>query len=193
MTLHPGEVRRLDELISFVTADDDDDKIPPSADTFCLITDIGTAGVNFLNKIKYGDNPSLNIRLWALCSEFKDFFSTSLPEPAKLPYFSIDVPLANCEVPFATQGLESSLEHRKQKLTRFTHVIRNNPTIRSNIILPSTVDIQTAHRVAFLHRLQKTERFNRNREDRISQRAILCSHGFYSWLPSLSPRGVSHS
>ena len=45
-------------------------------------------------------SPSLNIRLRTLCSEFKDSFSTSLPpEPAKLPPFSTDVPLADWEVP----------------------------------------------------------------------------------------------
>ena len=100
MTLHPGEVRRLDELISSVTADDDDDEKPPSVDTFRPFTDIGTDEVDFLDKIEYGDIPSLNIRLRALCSEFKDIFSSSLPpDPAKLPPFSIDVPLADLEVP----------------------------------------------------------------------------------------------
>ena len=58
MTLHPGEVRRLDELISSVTADDDDDEIPPSVDTFRPFTDISTDEVDFLDKIVYGDNPS---------------------------------------------------------------------------------------------------------------------------------------
>ena len=42
MILHPGEVRRLDKLISSVTADNDDDEIPPSVDTFRPFTDIGT-------------------------------------------------------------------------------------------------------------------------------------------------------
>ena len=99
MTLHPG-VRRLDELINSVTADDDEDEIPTSVVTFRPFTDIGTDKVDFLDKIEYGDNSSLNIRLRALCSEFKDIFSTSLPpKPAKLPPFSIDVPLADWEVP----------------------------------------------------------------------------------------------
>ena len=100
MTLHLGEVRRLDELISSVTADDADDEIPPSVETFRPFTDIGIDEVDFLDNIEYGDNHSLNIRLRALCSEFKDIFSSSLPpEPAKLPPFSIDVPLADWEVP----------------------------------------------------------------------------------------------
>ena len=97
MTLHPGEVRRLDELIRSVTTDDDDDEIPPSVDTFRPFTDIGTDEVDFLDKTEYGD---LNMRLQALFSEFKDIFSTYLPpEPAKLPPFSIDVPLLDWEVP----------------------------------------------------------------------------------------------
>ena len=57
MTLHPGEVRRLDEMISFVTADDYDDEITPSVDTFRPFTDIGTDEVDFLDKIEYGDKP----------------------------------------------------------------------------------------------------------------------------------------
>ena len=36
MNLHPGEVRRLDELISYVKADDDDNEIPPSVGTLKL-------------------------------------------------------------------------------------------------------------------------------------------------------------
>ena len=63
MTLHLGEVIRLDDLISFVTTDDDDDEISPSMDTIRPFTFIGTDEVNFLDKIEYGNNPSLNIRL----------------------------------------------------------------------------------------------------------------------------------
>ena len=50
-----------------------------------------------------------------------------------------------------------------KKKTGFTPSIRNNPTIRSNSIFTSIAGSQTAHqqnRVAFLHRLQKTERPN---------------------------------
>ena len=50
MTLHPGEVRCLDELISSVTVDDDDDEIPPSVETFRPLKDIGTDEVDFLDK-----------------------------------------------------------------------------------------------------------------------------------------------
>ena len=54
MTLHPGEVRCLEELISSVMADDDDDDIPPGVDTFRPLTDIDTDEVDFLQKIEYG-------------------------------------------------------------------------------------------------------------------------------------------
>ena len=169
MILHPGEVRRLDELISSVTVDDDDDdEILPSVNIFRPFTDIGTIEVNFLDKIEYGDNPYLNNKLLALCSEFKDFFSTSLsPESAKLPPFSIDVPLADWEVP---QRPVKEVEIKKQR-----------------------------------DRLRKTERPNKGtvlafseqkiyaREDRIPQRAILCSHGLYSGRPSVSSRGIRYS
>ena len=100
MTLHPDEVRRLDELISSITTDDDNDEILPSVDTFRPFTDIGTDEVNFLDIIEYGDNLSLYIRLRTLCSEFKDIFSTSLPpELSKLPSFSICVTLVDWKVP----------------------------------------------------------------------------------------------
>ena len=59
---------RLDELISSITADDNDDEMSPSVDSFRPFTDIGTDEVEFLDKIEYGGNPSLNIRLRALCS-----------------------------------------------------------------------------------------------------------------------------
>ena len=53
MTLHLGEVIRLDDLISFVTTDDDDDEISPSMDTIRPFTFIGTDKVDFLDKIEY--------------------------------------------------------------------------------------------------------------------------------------------
>ena len=50
ITLHSSEVRRLEELISSATADDDDDKIPPIVHSFRPITDIDTDEVDFLEK-----------------------------------------------------------------------------------------------------------------------------------------------
>ena len=83
-----------------VTVDDNNDELPTSVNSFRLFKDIGTDEVDFLDKIEFGGNLFVNIRLRALCSEFKYTFSTSLPpEPAKLPPFSIDVPLEDWEVP----------------------------------------------------------------------------------------------
>ena len=55
MTLHPCEIRHLDELISSVSADYSDDKIPPSVETFRRFTDTDNDDVDFLDKIEYGE------------------------------------------------------------------------------------------------------------------------------------------
>ena len=96
---------------------------------------ISSDEVDFPGKIEYKDNPFLNIRLRALCSEFKDTFSTSLsPEPVNLSPFSIDVSLADWEVPQTHQPprVQSSAKNVEiNKTTGFTPKIRNNPFIRS--------------------------------------------------------------
>ena len=53
--MHPGEVRSLDELISSIIADDNDDEVPSSVDTFRLFIDKCTNEVDFRDKIEYAE------------------------------------------------------------------------------------------------------------------------------------------
>ena len=94
-----GTIKTKEELLGPATTDDEeDDEISDMIDTFRYFTE-KPSEENYLDLLTYGKDVELNKEIRALCAEFPQIFSGTLPKtPARLAPFRIEVDRSAWEI-----------------------------------------------------------------------------------------------
>jgi len=126
------EVMRKEEFLTNLGEDDYDDYIDPLvADSYTPFASRPQDDINKLDKITYGGNERLNAGSKALCEEFSDIFSMTLPEkPAKLPPFHIKVNYDKWEDPKNRLPPRVQSQFKNSKIHELTTELLNNGVVQ---------------------------------------------------------------